>query len=144
MRNIMILVLLLALCIPAMAQSENKTMMLPDMVGKWTGVVDAAVWEKNTAWMPNETVSYYTGDEYTITITEQKGRMFSGELVPTLSPRSKEIILGIFSSDNQSIAMVDEDNYLWGYMNTPTELELAIQEVDNEGMSVISGIFKKA
>ncbi len=34
MRNIMVLMLLLALCIPAMAQSENKTMMLPDMVGK--------------------------------------------------------------------------------------------------------------
>ncbi len=144
MRNIMILVLLLALCVPAMAQMENKTMMMPDMVGKWTGAMDTVGWDKNTAWMPNETVSYWPGSEYTITINEQKGRMFSGEMVPTASPGSKEIVLGIFSTDNQSIALVDENGYLWGYMNSPTEMELSNQEVDIKGMEVASGIFKKA
>ena len=145
MRNVMVLVLLLALCIPAaMAQAENKTMMMPDMVGKWTGVMDAMGWAKNTAWMPNETVSYWPGSETTLTVTEQKGNMFSGEMVPTMSPGSKEIVLGIISSDNQSIAMVDENGYLWGYMNSPTELELSYQEVGMDGMEVASGIFKKA
>jgi hypothetical protein len=144
MRNVIVLVLLLALCIPAMAQAENKTMMMPDMVGKWTGVMDAMGWEKNTAWMPNETVSYWPGGEMTLTIKEQNGSMFSGEMVPEMSPGSKEIVLGIISSDNQSIAMVDENGYLWGYMNSPTELELSYQEVDMEGMEVASGIFKKA
>ena len=142
MRNVMVLVLLLALCIPAMAQAENKTMMMPDMVGKWTGVMDAIVRDKNTAWMPNETVMYH-GGEYTITIKEQNGSMFAGEMVPEMSPGSKEMVLGIFSSDNQSIAMVDENGYLWGYMLSPTELELSYQEVDMEGMEVASGILKK-
>ncbi|VVB69680.1 Uncharacterised protein [uncultured archaeon] len=142
MRNLMVLVILLALCVTAMAQTENKTAM-PDMVGKWTGVLDVVVWEKNTAWMPNETVSYWPDTEYTITITEQKGNMFSGEIVPTLSPRSKEIIIGVFSSDNESIAMADENDYLWGYMNSPPELELFSQKVNIEGMEVKSGIFKK-
>ncbi len=141
MRNIMILVLLLALCVPALAQTENK-MALPDMVGKWTGTMDAIVRDKNTAWMPNETVMYH-GGEYTITIKEQKGRMFSGEMVPEMSPESEEVVLGIFASDNQSITMVDEDGYLWGYMISPTELELSNQEVDMEGMAVTSGTFKK-
>ncbi len=144
MRNIMMLVFLLALCVPAaMAQTENK-MALPDMVGKWTGAMDTVGWDKNTAWLPNETVSYWPGSEYTITINEQKGKMFSGEMVPTASPSSKETIIGIFSSDNQSIAMADENGYLWGYMNSPTEMELCYQEVDMEGMEAASGIFKKA
>ena len=144
MRSIMVLVLLLALCVPAMAQMENKTMMMPDMVGKWTGVMDAVGWDKNTAWMPNETVSYWPGGEMTLTVKEQKGAMFSGEMVPTMSPRSKEIVLGVISSDNQSITMVDENGYLWGYMNSPTEMELSYQEVVMDGMEVASGILKKA
>ena len=118
-------------------------MTLPDMVCKWTGTMDTVGWDKNTAWMPNETVSYWPGTEYTIAITEQKGNMFSGEIVPTPSPRSKEIIIGVFSSDNQSIAMADENDYLWGYMNSHTELELFSQKVNIEGMEVASGIFKK-
>jgi len=143
MRNILALVLLLALCIPAVADTDEN-MALPDMVGKWTGVMDVVVKDKNTAWMPNETVSFHTGGEYTMTIKEQKGKMFSGEMVPEMSPGSKEIVLGIFSSDNQSIAMVDEDGYLWGYMLSPTEVELSYQEVGPEGMVVTCGIFKKA
>jgi len=142
MRNVMVLVVLLALCVPALAQTEEK-MALPDMVGKWTGTMDAMGWDKNTAWMPNETVSYWPDTEYTITITEQEGNMFSGEIVPTASPRSKEMIIGVFSSDNQSIAMADENDYLWGYMSSPTELELSSQKVNIEGMEVASGIFKK-
>lgn len=139
----MVLVLLLALCVPSLAQMENKTMMLPDMVGKWTGVMDAMGWDKNTAWMPNETVSYWPGGEMTLTVNEQKGTMFAGEMVPKMSPGSKEMVLGIFSSDNQSIAMVDENGYLWGYMLSPTELELSYQEVGMDGMEVASGRFKK-
>ena len=65
MRNIMVLVLLLALCIPAMAQAENKTMMMPDMVGKWTGVMDAMGWDKNTGKPLPETLKKY-GLEYVI------------------------------------------------------------------------------
>ena len=56
MKNIIILALLLALCLPAMAETTNMTEM-PDMVGNWTGIMDSVGWMKNTAWMPNETVS---------------------------------------------------------------------------------------
>jgi len=143
MRTVIVLVFLVALCIPAaMAQTENTT-ALPDMVGKWTGVLDVVVWEKNTAWMPNETVIYRTGSETTLTITEQKGRMFSGEIVPKMSPGTKQVVLGIFESDNQSITMVDESGYLWGYMLSPIEMELSNQKVGMEEMVVTSGIFRK-
>jgi hypothetical protein len=142
MKNITILALLLAFCLPAMAQTTNMT-EIPDMVGNWTGIMDSVGWMKNTAWLPNETVSYWPDDEETLMITEQKENMFSGMIVPKLSPRSAEIVLGTISSDNSTINMVDEDGIYWGQMMSPTKMELFYQEVGMESMSISVGIFEK-
>jgi len=142
MRNVIVLAFLLALCIPAMAQTTNMTEM-PDMMGNWTGVMDSVGWEKNTAWMPNETVSYWPNGEEMLMITEQNGSMFSGKIVSILSPRSMEVALGIIGSDNMTISMVDEDGYYWGEMMSPTKMELFYQELDDEGMVVSGGLFEK-
>ena len=142
MRNVIVLAFLLALCIPAMAQTTNMTEM-PDMMGNWTGVMDSVGWEKNTAWMPNETVSYWPNGEEMLMITEQNGSMFSGKIVSILSPRSMEVALGIIGSDNMTISMVDEDGYNWGEMMSPTKMELFYQELDDEGMVVSGGLFEK-
>ena len=135
--KIIIAVLLLALCLPAMAKD------MPDLMGNWSGVMDFVGYDKNTAWQPNETVSYWPSEGWSLNITEQKGRSFSGMMVPKGSPRSKEVILGILSPDNESITMVDENGYLWGYVNSSTEIVLNYQEVNLEGMTVGGGVFKK-
>ncbi|OPY54804.1 MAG: hypothetical protein A4E49_00815 [Methanosaeta sp. PtaU1.Bin112] len=137
MRKILALVLLLALCIPAMA------IELPDMKGNWSGVMDFVGYDKNTAWMPNETVSYWPNEEWSLTITEQQGRSFSGTMVPGASPLSKEVVLGVLCSENESITMVDENGYWWGDVISPTEIELNYQEIDMDGMVTGSGVFKK-
>jgi len=116
---------------------------MPDMMGNWTGVMDSVGWEKNTAWMPNETVSYWPNGEEMLMITEQNGSMFSGKIVSILSPRSMEVALGIIGSDNMTISMVDEDGYYWGEMMSPTKMELFYQELDDEGMVVSGGLFEK-
>jgi hypothetical protein len=143
MRNVMILVLLMSLCVPTLAQTGAK-METPDLVGKWTGVLDVIGWDKKTAWMPNETVSFWPEGKMTLTIEEMKGRMFAGKITPSQSPNSVEVVLGVLSSDNESIAMVDENGYYWVDMISPTEIELFYQEVDMEGMEVANGIFTKA
>ncbi len=107
--KIIIAMLLLALCLPAMAKD------MPDLTGNWSGVMDFVGYDKNTAWLPNETVSYWPGEVWNLTITEQNGRSFSGTMVPMGSPRSVEVVLGIVSTDNESITMVDENGYIWGY-----------------------------
>ena len=135
--KIIIAVLLLALCLPAMAEE------LPDLKGNWTGVMDFVGYDKNTAWQPNETVSYWPGEGWNLTITEQNGRSFSGMMIPKGSPRSEEIILGVLSQDNESITIVDENGMLWGTVNSPTEIELYYQEVGIDGMTVGGGVFKK-
>jgi hypothetical protein len=137
MKKIIALVLLLAICIPAMAAD------LPDLTGNWLGVMDHVGYDKNTAWLPNETVSYWPGGEVSLNITEQNGRLFSGTMIPNGSPLSVEIVLGVLSVDNESITMVDENGYLWGNVISPTEIELNYQEVCIEGMVVGSGVFKK-
>jgi len=137
MRRIFALLLLLALCIPAMATD------LPDMTGNWSGVMDFVGYDKNTAWLPNETVSFWPGEEYTLTISEQQGRAFSGTVVPSLSPRTVQVVLGVLCSENESISMVDENAYWWGDVISPTEIELNYQKVNMEGMVVGGGTFKK-
>ena len=142
MKNIIILALLLAFCLPAMAQTTNMT-EIPDMVGNWTGIMDSVGWAKNTAWMPNETVSYWPNGEETLMITEQNESMFSGMIVPKMSPGSAEVALGIIGSDNSTINMVDEDGIYWGELMSPTKMELFYQEVGTEGMVISAGIFEK-
>ncbi|MDD4447057.1 MAG: hypothetical protein PHN61_05200 [Methanothrix sp.] len=137
MRRIFALLLLLALCIPAMATD------LPDMTGNWSGVMDVVGYDKNIAWLPNETVSFWPGEEYTLTISEQQGRAFSGTMVPSLSPKTVQVVLGVLCSENESITMVDENAYWWGDVISPTEIELNYQKVNMEGMVVGGGIFKK-
>jgi len=137
MRKILALLLLLALCIPAMA------IELPDMTGNWSGVMDFVGYDKNTAWLPNETVSFWPGEEYALTISEQQGRAFSGTMVPSLSPRTVQVVLGVLCSENESITMVDENAYWWGDVISPTEIELNYQKVNMEGMVVGGGLFKK-
>jgi hypothetical protein len=137
MKKIIALVLLLAICIPAMAAD------LPDLTGNWLGVMDHVGYDKNTAWLPNETVSYWPGGEVSLNITEQNGRLFSGTMTPSGSPLSVEVVLGVLSVDNESITMVDENGYLWGNVISPTEIELNYQEVCIEGMVVGNGVFKK-
>jgi hypothetical protein len=137
MRKIFALVLLLAFCIPAMATE------LPNMKGNWSGVMDFVGYDKNTAWLPNETVSFWPGEEYSLTISEQHGRAFSGTMVPSLSPRTLQVVLGVLCSENESITMVDENAYWWGDVISPTEIELNYQKVNMEGMVVGGGIFKK-
>ena len=93
--------------------------------------------------MPNETVSYWPNGEEMLMITEQNGTMFSGEIVPEMSPMSTEIVLGVLGSDNKTINMVDEDGYYWGEMISPTKMELFYHEVDMEGMAASAGMFEK-
>lgn len=64
-------------------------------------------------------------------------------MVPDMIPSSTEMVLGVLSSDNKTVNIVDEDGYYWGEMLSPTKVELFYQEVDMEGMVAASGIFNK-
>jgi hypothetical protein len=140
MKRIVALVILLALCVPAFAQTETS---MPNLVGNWTGAMHSVVWEKNTAWTANKTVFYRPNIEMTMMIKEQNKSMFYGKMIPTKIQRSTQMMLGVLGSANKTVSIVDEDGYYWGEILSPTKMELFRQEVDMEGMLVASGIFNK-
>jgi hypothetical protein len=135
-KEIASLLVLLAFCIPAMAVD------MPDMVGNWTGNFSSVGWFKNTHWMASGNADYWE-EENTLVIEEQNGTRFVGKLIPAENPLAAEVVLGVISSDNESITLVDEDGYLWGWMISPTEMELFDQEVDMDSMAAGAGIFTK-
>lgn len=130
------LMVLLALCIPALAVD------MPDMVGNWTGTFNGVGFLKNNHWMTTGNATYWEGEQ-TLVIEEQNGTRFVGKMISVDNPLQTETVLGIISSDNESVALVDDDGYLWGMVLSPTEIELSDQSVDKDSMSVSAGIFTK-
>jgi hypothetical protein len=136
MRELASIAVLLALCIPALAVD------MPDMVGNWTGTFYGVGWLKNTDYQTTGKPDYWE-DTYRLSIEEQNGTRFAGKITRVQNPLASEVLLGIISSDNKSIALVDEDGYLWGWMNSPTEMDLSAQVVDIDYMDLYEGIFTK-
>ncbi len=136
MRMIVAVMVLLVLCVPALAID------IPNMVGNWTGTFDGAAWLKNTDYQTTGSATYYEAN-YTLAIKEQNGTRFVGKLISAINPLNSQVVLGVIGSDNKTITMVDERGYMWGVMNSSTEMELSYQTVDIDRIIVRNGIFKK-
>jgi hypothetical protein len=136
MKKMAIIMILLALCIPALAVD------VPDMVGKWTGAVNGVAWSKNTDYQTTGKVEFWES-AYTIIIDEQNGTRFSGKVISDSNPLHTEVLLGIISSDNESLTLLDENDYYWGLLKSPTEMELFRQGVDIHEMDLATGNFTK-
>lgn len=136
MEKFALVMVLLALCVPALAVD------MPNMIGNWTGTFDSVGYLKNTNWMFTGNASYWE-DTNTIIIQEQNGTRFFGKIISAENPRQVETIIGVIGSDNTSLNLVDDDDLMWGEMLSPTMMNLSYQNVDGDSMSVGSGIFTK-
>ncbi len=137
MKKIASTMVLLALCIPALAID------MPDMVGNWTGTAHGVDLIKYSSTQPIGNPIYWDRN-FTIAITEQNGTRFSGKFIPSTQPQNTVAILGVIGSDNQTIALVDETGSYWGSMKSPTEMELFSSSVNLERMDMGVGTFTKA
>jgi hypothetical protein len=137
MKKIASLMVLLALCIPALAVD------MPNMVGNWTGSAQGVDYFKYTSYQPSDKAIYWDRN-YTFTIDEQNGTRFSGKMVSHANPSNTETLLGVIGSDNKTIALVDETGNYWGTMKSPTEMEVFGWFVDPERKDVGVGTFTKA
>jgi hypothetical protein len=127
---------LLALCIPALAVD------MPNMVGNWTGTLHGVDWLKNTNFQTTGKAFYWDAT-YTITINEQNGTRFSGKTILDANPLKSEVLLGIIGSDNKTIALVDENDFYWGSMKSPTEMELFGPSIGMDYTDIAAGTFTK-
>jgi hypothetical protein len=137
MKEIASLMVLLVLCIPALAVD------ITNMVGNWTGTAHGLDWLTNSNYQTTGKAIYWD-EKYTIVIDEQNGTRFAGKMFPNANPLNLQVILGIVGSDNKTIAMVDDSTYFWGSMKSPTEMELFGSVVDIKGTTVGAGTFSKA
>jgi hypothetical protein len=136
MKKITSAMLLLALCIPALAID------MPNMVGNWTGTAHGVDMIKFSSTQPAGMPVYWDRD-FTIAITEQNGTSFSGKFYSSAQPQSILAIFGSIGSDNKTIALVDETGSYWGSMKSPTEMELFSSSANLERMDVGVGTFTK-
>ena len=136
MKKITLVMVLLALCVPALAVN------MPNLVGNWTGTVHGVGYLKNTDYQTTGKPDYWV-DNYTIVIDEQNGTRFSGKMIRDANPLNSVVVLGIIGFDNKTITVVDETGDYWGSLISPTEMELSNQGVDIDNMGVGAGIFTK-
>ncbi len=136
LKKIASVIILLALCIPALAADMHN------MVGNWTGTISGVSYLKNTDYQTTGKPEYWE-DKYTITIDEQNGTRFSGKIVRNVNPLAKEVVLGVIGSDNKTLTMADENSYLWGWLNSPTEMELFWYGTNMDSIGVWGGNFTK-
>ncbi|WP_421723106.1 hypothetical protein [Bauldia sp.] len=105
----------------------------PDLVGVWTGKVEAGVSHGIQGHEP--TVHEPTFGNYdltfTLTIEEQEGRAITGVWS---SPDHAEAIFGVVRRDNDNLIMVDEDSHFDGILLSPTSMELCLAETHGEAM----------
>jgi hypothetical protein len=135
-KEIATIMVLLALCIPALAVN------MPDLLGNWTGTVHGVGYLKNTDYQTTGKPDYWD-DNYTIVINEQNGTRFSGKMILDANPLNSEVVVGAIGSDNKTINMVDDSGYYWGSLKSPVEMELFGQEVNIDYIDMGTGIFTK-
>ncbi len=136
MKKTALVIVLLALCVPALAVN------MPNMVGNWTGSVHGVDVFKHTSYQTAGKPIYWERN-YTLVIDEQNGTRFSGKMVSAAHPQDSDVVLGVIGSDNKTIAMIDETGSFWGTMKSPTEMELFGTTVDLERQDAGVGTFTK-
>jgi len=105
----------------------------PDMRGQWKGTAEAVVTGSgphNRAGKPGETRTH--NQEFTLNITRQEGPKFWGELVSKDEVTKK---LGVFTSDKQTIYMVDDvGGHNIGKLIGPDKFEACYQRPGKDHM----------
>lgn len=108
---------------------------VPNLVGNWSGKVEAGVRSGSPGGEPDVGEPAFGNYELTfsLAIEKQEGR----GLIGTWSTiHLSEKILGVIRQDNQTILLVDEDSYFNARLLSPTAMELCLAETKKESMGV--------
>ncbi len=105
----------------------------PDLVGMWSGKVEAGVSHGVQHHEPEVTEPTFGNYEltFTLTIEKQEGRALIGTWS---SPNHSERIFGVLRRDNASLHLVDEDSDFDGLLLSSTTMELCLTETHDQAM----------
>lgn len=132
MKILISILVLFALLLPMVGAEE-----VPNLVGNWTGVGSAAIYEIRDILPGDPTNLTYVEEpvsKFTMNITEQNGRKFVGTKFPNIHPEESEAILGAIGFDNETLYMVDENGILDGRLISINEMEIVYRQEGPSGM----------
>lgn len=97
----------------------------PDLLGNWSGAM--------TGYVDGQGFTDYEGSVMTMSVTEQKNRIFSGDFIFTHPSGSTDIekFVGVINRDERSFTIVEgSGGYTFGTLITPDEIELIYADDD--------------
>jgi hypothetical protein len=117
---------------------------VPNLVGNWTGVGSAAIFDARgiLPW-DSENLTYLEESNFTLNIMEQKGSRFVGVKFPRMYLEESETVLGVISPDNETLYMVDENGQLDGRLISANEMQIVYREVGPNGMVIAINKFTR-
>ncbi len=138
MKKLVSIMVLLALCVPALAID------IPNMVGNWTGSYEGPTFRNITGSNPDGNFSFFElgKTSWTFVIEKQNGAGFVGKKTSTTNPQAMKVV-GIIGFDNKTISMVDEEAYYSGEIISPSKIQLFHQETGIGKMGAIRSILTK-
>ncbi len=112
-------VVLICGCTTVSQESGAVSAVVPGMIGNWTGSVKAY----------DDGIGYnnVSGDIMTMRVTEQKDRIFSGEIIFSNQTGYSwsTVFAGVIGHDGKTLSMVQrEGGYSTGTIISPDEIEL--------------------
>lgn len=119
----------------AVAPLASARDSVPNLVGTWTGKVEAGVRSGSPGGEPDVLETAFGNFELTfsLVIEIQEGR---GLIGTWSSIHLSEEILGVIRRDNETILLVDEDSYFNARLLSLTEMELCLTETKKDAMGV--------
>lgn len=118
---LLLIAVLICGCTTSSQESTASPTVTPDLLGNWTGPMTGYEYGKG--------YTDYAGVTMTLSITEQKDRIFSGEITFTNSSgypiREAKPCAGVIGRDGRTLTLVEEGGgYSSGSIIAPDEMEL--------------------
>lgn len=110
---------------------------VPNLTGTWTSTM--------TGYEEGMGFTDYPSDSLAMVVTEQKGRVFAGQIQMNFNSTKSSIpFTGVIGSDGKSISLTEKDNgYGFGQMTSENEMEITYL-IDSTPYSVSIDTFKRA
>lgn len=110
-------------CTTPVPSSQAVAAGIPDLIGNWSGTMKGFVEEDG--------YTEYPGEAMTMKITDQRGRIFSGEIVFSNQTATNKVkaFAGVINPDGQTFSIVEHGGgSSTGTLLSPGELELVYIE----------------
>jgi len=108
---------------------------IPNIIGTWTGTMQS--YDEGTGFTDNP------GENLSIVVTEQQGRIFSGNMIyPMNGTEKSEDIAGTIGRDGRTLTLVEKNGYSSGIIVSDNEIELTYMRDGLQFTTAVDSLMK--